>query len=200
MVPIQALLFDGDGVVLTGGPFTRALAGTPGVDVAALQPFFRNEFAACLEGSMRIEDAIAPYLGACGWTAGVEPILRFWFEAEHTVDRELLGLIDKYRADGMRCYLASNQERRRAAYVAEQMGLVRRFDGLFFSCALGVRKPAAAFFNAVADALKPLPRGAILLWDDAVANLEAARAAGLQAELYTTYAGFARVMTRYLRE
>jgi len=195
---IRALLFDGDGVLLVGGPFTRALEREHGIAAAALQGFFRKEFAACLEGSAPIEAAIAPYLAACGWSGGVEAFLRFWFETENAVDTDLLRLIDHARSIGTRCYLASNQERRRAAYIAEQMALARRFDGLFFSCDLGVRKPAAAFFDAVAEALAPVPREAILLWDDAVANVEAARAAGLQAELYTTFANCMRAMAGYL--
>lgn len=197
---VRALLFDGDGVVLTGGPFTHALERERGIDVAALQPFFRNEFTACLEGSARIEDVIAPYLAACGWRDGVEAYLRCWFEAERAVDTDLLQLIDHFRSIGVRCYLASNQERRRAAYIAEQMNLEDRFDGLFFSCNLGVRKPAAAFFDAIAGALAPMPRDAILLWDDALTNVEAARAAGLQAELHSTLADFIRGVARYRLE
>ncbi len=194
---IRALLFDGDGVVLTGGVFTRALAERPDIDVSALQPFFRNEFVACLEASARIEDALPPYLDACGWSDGVEAFLHFWFEAERAVDAELLDLICRYRANGVQCHLASNQERRRAAYLTEEMGLGRRFERLFFSCELGVRKPARAYFDAIAQALAPLQCCSMLLWDDAVTNVEAARSTGMQAELYTTLESFTFGMARY---
>jgi putative hydrolase of the HAD superfamily len=194
----RALLFDGDGVVLTGGPLTRALQREHGIDPAPLQPFFRRAFAACLDGAADVRDLLPPYLSDCGWTAGVDTFLQFWFDAERALDETLLAVIDGLRRAGIACYLATNQERHRAAYLRDTLRLAARFDGCFISSEIGARKPSAAYFTSVAEALRPLARDQILLWDDAVANVEGARAEGFRAELYTGCESFLRVLRRYV--
>jgi len=56
------------------------------------------------------------------------------------------------------------------------------FHRVFVSSELGLRKPERAAFRAVADATGITP-AALLFFDDAIENVEGARAAGLQAVL-----------------
>ena len=71
-----------------------------------------------------------------------------------------------------------------AAHMAEWSrlypGLVQSFDRIFASHQIGLRKPEQAAFDHVAGAIGVAPE-AILFFDDLLANVEGARAAGLQA-------------------
>lgn len=69
--------------------------------------------------------------------------------------------------------------------------VARRFDWLFFSCALGARKPSAELFGQVV-ARTGCPPGALLLIDDSAPNVAGAIACGLQACLYTEPRALAR--------
>ena len=55
-----------------------------------------------------------------------------------------------------------------------------RFDRIFVSSELGVRKPERASFDRISGEIG-VPHGRILFFDDTLANVEGARAAGLQA-------------------
>ena len=62
------------------------------------------------------------------------------------------------------------------------------FDGLFFSCGVGDEKPNEGVFKAVAHRLGR--SGTELLFiDDALANVEGARAAGWLAEQFRSAVG-----------
>jgi HAD superfamily hydrolase (TIGR01509 family) len=56
------------------------------------------------------------------------------------------------------------------------------FRSVFISYELGVRKPDAEAFVAVADLMAVEP-SAVLFFDDSIENVEGAESAGMQAEL-----------------
>jgi FMN phosphatase YigB (HAD superfamily) len=64
--------------------------------------------------------------------------------------------------------------------IEERLGLSRYLPWSFVSCRTGVRKPDPEAFLGAARALA-LPPGACLFIDDHPANVEAARAVGMQA-------------------
>jgi hypothetical protein len=45
-----------------------------------------------------------------------------WFEVENAVDTRVIGVIRVLQRAGLTCYLATNQERYRAAYMKTVMG------------------------------------------------------------------------------
>jgi HAD superfamily hydrolase (TIGR01509 family) len=106
------------------------------------------------------------------------------------VDEWLLAAVAEARGQGIRAYVATNQERYRVEYMRKQMGFDTHFDGIFSSAQLGLKKPDMRFFAAVSGTLA-LPIEQIIFWDDSQANIDAARAHGWQAELYTDYDRFA---------
>lgn len=57
------------------------------------------------------------------------------------------------------------------------------FKGQFISCDMKLLKPSRECFQAVIDGIG-LPAGDILFVDDSIVNVEAARAAGMDARLY----------------
>jgi putative hydrolase of the HAD superfamily len=60
------------------------------------------------------------------------------------------------------------------------MGLGNRFDGSFFSCRMGLRKPAPAYFRLVQSRIGVEPEQ-ILFLDDHEANVTAAERVGWRA-------------------
>ena len=108
----------------------------------------------------------------------------------------MVAVIRSLRSDGLPCYLATNQEHYRVEYMRAHMGFADLFDGLFYSAAIGCKKPDARFYEHIQQALG-LPGEAILFWDDALANVEAARACGWHAEHYTGFEELRRRMCAY---
>ena len=61
--------------------------------------------------------------------------------------------------------------------------ILQRFDRLFLSHEMGCRKPEAAIYHQVAEELKVTP-SSILFFDDRAENIEGARKAGWEAEIF----------------
>ncbi len=160
-------------------------------------PFFDGIFNECLEGRLDLAQALADYLPGWGWPGDTESFIRTWLEADHVVDARLVQKILSMRRQGLRCCLTTSQERNRADYMRTAMGFSAIFDDLFFSCELGCQKPDISYFQAVQSVLQ-VPVQAVLFWDDNSANVDGARRFGWQAEHFTAFEPFYRVMDRYL--
>jgi putative hydrolase of the HAD superfamily len=91
--------------------------------------------------------------------------------------------VSALRAEGVRCYLATNQTEHRARYMAENLGYAELLDGAFWSYELGLAKPDPAYFTAIVDHLG-LEAHEVLFVDDSARNVEAARSIGMAAELW----------------
>lgn len=124
------------------------------------------------------------------WAEGA-PGLRFDAEAFHRTRRAgyrfmpgMEELIADARAAGLALHVASNYpvwiEELRTAF-----GLDQRFDGVWASCHLGVRKPDPAFYQRLLDKAA-LPAEACLFADDRQVNVDAAAAVGMRAHLFTS--------------
>ena len=180
---MKTFVFDADGVVCIGRNFSHALEAEHGIARGLLAPFFQGPFAECIVGRKDLAQEIAGYLPAWGWRGSVDEFLRFWFEREHVVCLEILGLIRELRASGHYCVLGTNQEKHRAAYLRREMNLGTELDEVYASCELGFAKPSAEFFLGVAARL-PARAREICLIDDVEKNVNAARSIGWSAIHY----------------
>jgi putative hydrolase of the HAD superfamily len=180
---IRAAIFDIDGVLVKSGLFGKHLQSL-GIDPAALQSFWHGPFAECSLGRADLKQALSPFIEQWGYPGSVDDCVNAWFEADSTLNHPLLDEIEQLRARGLPCHVASNQERHRATYLERVMGLASRFDRFFLSCHLGVKKPSAEFYRRITLELDA-PPSSLLYIDDQQANVDAARAAGWHAELYT---------------
>lgn len=197
MIP-RAVIFDADGVVIHPQlRFAHYLAQTHDLTRAHTQEFFTGVFLSCLTGQADLRQVLPPYLAAWGWSASLDDFLKRWFEEEDTVDQRLLETIRELRARGLRCALATNQERYRLAYMRQQMGFADRFDAVFGSAEIGCLKDDPRFYRHIEMALD-LPGEALLFWDDSAANIAQARASGWRAEVYQSYDDFRPLLDRYL--
>lgn len=194
---IEAVLFDADGVLVFSSRFAHYLRHEYNVTPSMTRSFFQEAFTACLIGQAKLREVLPPFLEAWGWEGTVDQFITTWLTMDDAVDQRVAAVIDRLRGRNIPCYLATNQECNRARYMRSIMGFPEMFDGLFFSCELGCRKPDPAYYQSIQRALG-LQGAQLLFWDDDVENVKAARACGWSAELYTQFESFERSLEKYL--
>ena len=182
---ITAVLFDLDGVVIHPWGFRDTLAREHGITPEMTLAFFKGPFVDCVEGRVDVMDALPPFLAAWGWPGDTPGFIDRWLAAETSLKHDVVAIVGALRAHGLPCFAASTQERRRARFLTDDMGLASVFDGLFFSCDLGVMKPRPDYYATVAAQLEREP-GELLFFDDLLPNVNAAREAGWRAEPFTS--------------
>lgn len=181
---VEALLFD-LGKVVFEFDFERALqhwAPFSALPIAQLRARFRHDDAYCRHE--RGEITAAQYFDTLRrelqLTASDAQIAHGWNAIFTDEIGETLDAIAQARRR-LPCYAFSNsnhehQRTWRAAYPR----IATAFDHVFVSSDIGLRKPEAAAFAHVAQAIGVAP-GAILFFDDLAENVAGALAAGLQA-------------------
>lgn len=178
---MQAILFDADGVIQRPSPRRRgawqSLLG-PECDV---DEFVAAAFAVerlALEGRSDFIGALSGLLVKWRCQGTLQDALAAWTMIEP--DSGMTQLVQTLRRNGVKCYLATNQEPRRASYMSGQLGYSGLFDREFYSCRMGVAKPATAYFLAIIGELGLSPTN-ILFLDDHEINVQSAQEAGLNA-------------------
>ncbi len=183
-------LMDVDGVIVTGRPSDGAAWWTDleqhfGFDKSALRTHF---FAPFWQDIVRGRDQLLPRLAealiAMQSPASPEAVRDFWFSQDARIDRKVCAWMDRRRAAGHRVMLATNQDHSRAAHLLDNLGLRDHCDGAYTSAAIGFAKPDAAFFDGIAKAEDRQVTDLILI-DDTMENVEAAKRCGWQAYHYT---------------
>jgi putative hydrolase of the HAD superfamily len=172
---IQSILFDADGVIQRPsmhrrGAWQQLLGQGRDVDefVAAVFEVERQ----ALEGRSDFIGAFSRLLVEWRCQGTLQDALAVWTMIEP--DLGMTRIVKMLRRNGLRCYLATNQEPYRASYMSEHLGYRRLFDQEFYSCRMGVAKPATAYFRAIVDELDLAP-GNVLFLDDHDANVSSAR-------------------------
>jgi putative hydrolase of the HAD superfamily len=196
---MQAIIFDADGVVINRDLyFSQQFSQEFNIPLEKLEAFFHTEFVPCITGRADLKVVLEPYLKAWGWNKGVDELLKYWFSTEDRPNTELLNQIVQLQAQDIKCYLATNQEKYRAHYLAENMGFLKRFDYLFFSCEMHRRKPEQEYFDYLWDSIQYLDfiddKKEVLLFDDTPTVIDAANAFGFQAHLYQNLEQFEQII------
>jgi putative hydrolase of the HAD superfamily len=184
------LIFDLDGVVITYEKnFAEAYSAEFGVDTAKIYEFFSNDYYACAIGQASLRDKIEKYIPLWEWQGDAESLIQYWFEKQSKVDTRLLDLIDSARQSGHKCYVASDQDETRSAYVRKLVNVDDAFDGSFFSCDMGITKTEVAFFERMLAELGNT-LGDVYFWDDNPKNVKVAKHVGIRAEVYNSFEEF----------
>ncbi len=181
---VEALLFD-LGKVVFEFDFERALrhwAPFSALPIEQLRTRFRHDEAYCRHerGEISAAEYFDTLRHGLQLSATDEQIALGWNGIFTDEIGETLDAIVAARQH-LPCYAFSNsnhehQRTWRAAYPRIQSA----FDQVFVSSDIGMRKPEAAAFAHIAQAIGVAP-GAILFFDDLSENVEGAIAAGLQA-------------------
>ena len=195
---IKAILFDADDVLINQERFSVVLDRDFGISIETTKDFFTGPFQDCLDGKADLKEAILPYLEGWGWGKGVDAFLDLWFDREYNVNKELFDYIKELQQKGIRCYLATNQEKYRFAHILEKVGLMNTLDSVFASSHVGEKKPKQEFFIKIFEKLNNIEKNQIIFWDDKEVNIQAAKDFGIHAEMYTSFEDFKKKMDMYI--
>ncbi|HLL60344.1 MAG TPA: HAD family hydrolase [Candidatus Nitrosocosmicus sp.] len=192
---IKAIIFDLDGVlVVPAYKFSQRLHEDFGISSDITAPFFSGKFQECLIGRADLKEELKPYLIKWKWDKSLDSFLEYWFKSEHNLDEELISYIDNLKDTKFRCYVATNQEKYRTQYILNNMGFREQFERVFSSAMLGYAKPQKEFYESIMSRLEEIKEKEILFWDDTQSHVEAAVEFGWNAELYTSFDGFKKIM------
>lgn len=185
---IKVVLLDADGVVnMSPVLFSRAYAERKGLDPHSIEPFFKTEFEHALTGKRDIKDLITENNHLWQWEGDPQKLLDLWLTEEDHPNDELLPVIKTLRERGIPVYLATNQEKYRAAYFRDKM-FKDVFDDIFSSSDLGFAKPAQEFFAACYELINQTNPGTkkaeVAFFDDSVRHVEGAKKFGFKAYLF----------------
>lgn len=196
---IKVILFDADGVLIPKKwVFSQILETEHGITRQTTSAFFSGIFQDCLVGKADLKESISPFLPAWGWEKSVDEFLNYWFTSEHVLNKELLDYIQTLKKKGVKCYVATNNEVYRVRYMTDKMGFSQSFEQIFASSSLGFKKPDREFFQAIMKNLKGVRRSEVLLWDDSLEHVEAAKKFGFKAEIYTSFEDLRLKTDKYL--
>ncbi len=196
MQKTRIFVFDADGVVIEPWGFANVLQRDFDISKEDTLPFFAGPFQLCLSGHAELIESLRPFLKRWNWFGSVEEFVQLWLQADDQPRDDVVTLIRKLRASGFCCYLASNQEAIRANYIRNTMEFESEFDGLFFSCDLGVAKPDLGFYQAIAEQLTREPE-CIWFWDDTEECVTGAQRAGWNAFVYDSPESITSITERY---
>lgn len=184
---IKEVLFDADGVVIRtrGKYFSQRLAERQELDIGKVLPFFKGEYQLCATGKADLREILPRYFDTWRWTGTLDELLEFWFEGERDLDDGVMGVVDDLRARGVKVGLATDNEKYRGGYLLDEVGLRKRFDDIFGSWQMGMKKSDPEFFGLVM-ATTGLSPGEIQYWDDDQKNVDVARQRGIDGRLFTS--------------
>ncbi len=197
-MPFKAILFDVDGMVIRSKKFSDQMRECYGVSWDTMKPFFNGPFQTCKTGHADLREELSKAVQEWNWHDSVESLMKFWFEGGLEVNEQMTNLVSELRENGTRCYLSTNQEKYRLAFLRDEVGLGSLFDDIFSSCEIGYTKSDAAFFEHVYKTLHTqdpsLQRSEILFTDDHEENTAVAQQSGFQTHLYQDFETFERLV------
>ncbi len=186
---MKAILFDTDGVLaLPEANFSKIYAESRGLDIAPFGDFFKGVFSEAKLGNADLKELIKANKDIWHFEGDIDNLLQEWFDSENIKNEQLLGSIQELRESGVKCYLATSQEKYRADYLKNVM-FKDVLDGFFMSCDLGVDKNDPDFFKAVLDRLDLKPQE-VYFFDDSQGNVGVAKSVGIKSFLYTGIENF----------
>jgi putative hydrolase of the HAD superfamily len=198
---IKVVLLDADNVVVNKKEvFSKILARDLGLNYEQeVLPFFVGVFKPCVVGKADLQEILPPFLEKWGWQKSVEEFLNYWFKSENYIDQKMIATVGTLKKKGIKCYLATNQEKYRTNFMKEEMGFSSIFDGIFSSSEIGFKKPYPEFYQHVLKHLDGVVADEVIFWDDDEENVEGAKQVGIKACVYKDFSDFQRVMQEYLQ-
>ena len=125
------------------------------------------------------------------WDKDPQILLDEWFAAEDYPNTELLAAAQYYRQQGMKTYLATNQEFYRTKYLSD-VTFPNQFDGIFAAYELGHLKGEPEFWTDVLGKLvidvPGIQPEEVVYFDDSPSYVETAQIAGIAAHVYKSNA------------
>ena len=168
MSDVKAVLLDADGVIQKANNHFRETVAALSDDHSKFDILWKEIMSAehpCLTSQCDFIELLNVVLIEWGNLVSRDEFLSAWTAIDPNAD--VLDLVSKIRANGIPVVLTSNQERYRANFMANVLNYNSHFDRLFFSCNLGVMKPAPEYFAKVLNEIAVSPSQALFVDDNA---------------------------------
>jgi putative hydrolase of the HAD superfamily len=182
---LKAILFDADGVIQRPAvDYRQAFATLLASRSDEVDRFVHEVFAAerrALSGRRTFVEDLAALLAGWNIPDRLDDVLEVWTAIE--TDPTMCDAIASLRAQGIPCYLATNQEAHRGRHMTDTLRYQDLFHREYYSYLLGIAKPDADYFRAILDDLQIAP-DELLFIDDNKHNIAAARDVGLRAAVF----------------
>jgi len=184
----KIILFDMDGVLtFRERNFSVGYVEKFNVNPQPIMDFFATEWHNFVTGKKDLKQHILEHPDIWQWNGTPEQLFDYWFRSEDNRNEPLVQVVRRLRAKGIACYIATEQEKYRTAYVKDIM-FPSEFDGCFSTCDIGYKKSDPRYFKAVLTLLQNkhpnIKVADIMYYDDDMDKLEAARQVGIDGELY----------------
>lgn len=184
MERVRCIAWDFDGVlnrnVINGRFIWQDGLAELGISQQQFEEFmFRDGFWPIMRGQEDLLHRLQRFREHAGFAVEAQAILDYWFSADAHPCGQMLDMMDRANAAGLRQIIATNNEHRRSSYIENEMGYGDRIEMLYSSGRMGVAKPDAAYFRAI-EADTGLAPHEIFFVDDYQENIDAAAACGWQ--------------------
>ena len=181
---IRCIAWDFDGVlnrnVINGQFIWQDQLAEFGIEREVFEKFmFSDGFWPIMRGEEDLLGRLIRFRIHAGYEAEAEELLQYWFARDAHPCVDMLDLMERAKAVGLRQIIATNNEHRRSSYIENEMGYGARIEKLYSSGRMGVAKPDARYFRAIEDDMCLNPEE-ILFVDDYRNNVEAAASCGWQ--------------------
>lgn len=184
----RAIGFDYGGVIAGHGytTFSDDVAALIGITSEQFQAvYFQHNHRLNVDGESTAE-AYAKILTQLGVPEKLDAVIAFINGLPSPeVNRDMLGLVDRLRANGYAVGLLSNFNREGGQRMRDE-GLDTHFDAFCISADIGYQKPSAEAYAALTNALKVKPSELIFI-DDAERSLQSATEIGYYPIRITDY-------------
>lgn len=180
---VKIALFDIDGVLNNVEKFSLRYEKEYGVSVDLLLPFFKNEFQDCLVGKLDLKEQLEKVKGIWKFNGSTEELLKFWFEGEINVNKEVLRIIETVKNAGYPVIAVTNQEKYRTNYLKKKLDLDKLFYKTYSSAQIGVKKPEKGFYEYIKNDMK-IDYNEFAYWDDDEDNVVESAKLGISSYRY----------------
>jgi len=188
---IKAVIFDFGGVLCfhPDDERWRRAAGAAGLPVSDFMSAFWAHRIRYDAGLCEPAEYWRGVIGAVFHEPKLPELVRSEIELWNQYDQRVFDWIGQVRSAGFRTAILSNLPRVLGEELRSTPGFLDHFDHVTFSYELRKVKPQPEIYVDAIQGLGIEPEQALFL-DDRAENVEGARAAGLQAVLYTTWENF----------
>jgi len=183
MYNYKAILFDVDGVVITSDYYANCYSKLKDIPVEYMLDFFKGEFQDCLINKKDLLEILPKYLKDWKFEGTAQDFLQSWFNYESKIDQSLITEVQKLRQHGVKCVLATNQEKHRANYLWNRLNLKDYFDEIYDSAKVGYKKPDPNFYNFILGQINCNAQE-VLYFDDTLSLINESSKLGIKSIHY----------------
>lgn len=181
MKKIKAIIFDLNGIFLSGEPLSQRVEDKFGIN----KNLFWNEFNEFLKLARtpkeRSSDLWQPIADLLNLSIG--DFLDFWFSGD-TLNLEMLEFAKELKNQGFQIFILSNSLRERIKYYRQHFPeIFNQFDDIYFSCETGFVKPDPKAFENILK-INNLNPNECIYFDDSQENVNVASTLGINAKIF----------------